>query len=261
MKLVDSHCHLNTLDLTQFNNTFDEVLAQAKAASVAHCLTVCVELEEYDDLCRMADTYDNISISIGLHPNSVVKNEPSSAYLIEKAKHPKCIAIGETGLDYYRVEEAASQTQQRQRFINHIEAAITTKKPLIIHTRQAAKDTIAVMKDHQAELACGVMHCFSEDWDIATAAMDLGFYISLSGIVTFKNATMLQDIAKRLPIDRILIETDAPYLAPMPFRGKQNHPALVAHTAKYIADLRNVSIETIADATTQNFSKLFGVVL
>jgi TatD DNase family protein len=182
-------------------------------------------------------------------------------YFIEKAQHPKCIAIGETGLDYYRVEDAPSQMQQRQRFINHIEASITTKKPLIIHTRQAAKDTIAVMEDHHADKAGGVMHCFSEDWDIAKAAMDLGFYISLSGILTFKNATLIQDVAKRLPLDRILIETDAPYLAPMPFRGKQNHPALVAHTAKYLAELRNVTLETISEATTQNFSHLFGVVL
>lgn len=259
-KLVDSHCHLNFIDLTDFNNDLNEVIKQARENDLSHFLCVCVELDDYPTLCQIAETYSDISISVGLHPNSEIAKEPSAEQLVNLAKHPACIAIGETGLDYYRTETESAQALQKDRFRAHIQASRSSAKPLIIHTRQAAEDTLLLMKEERADDIGGVMHCFSEDWDIAKRALDLNFYISLSGIVSFKNATALHEVAKKIPKDRLLIETDAPYLAPVPYRGKQNHPALVKYVALALSELRQVSYEELAEQTTENFYRCFKLV-
>lgn len=258
--LIDSHCHLNFIDLEAFDNQLERVLQKAREHDVGHFLSVCVDLNDYPDLCQMAQNHSNISISVGLHPNNEVEHEPTAAILSKMAEHPACIAIGETGLDYYRTETPTAQESQRQRFREHITAAINSKKPLIIHTRQAADDTISVMRDSNAQAIGGVMHCFSESWEIAKKALDLGFYISISGIVTFKNAIALQEVARKIPADRLLIETDSPYLAPTPFRGQQNHPALVKYVAEALSNLRGCSYETIAEQTTNNFYNCFRLI-
>lgn len=256
--LIDSHCHLNLIDLAEFNHQLDNVLEQAYANDVQKFLCVCVELDDYPVLCEIADKYSKVSISVGLHPNNEVLKEPDAELLVTLANsHPACIAIGETGLDYYRVESADAQHDQRHRFREHIRAAIASSKPLIIHTRHAAEDTLQVMREENAHKIGGVMHCFAEDLVIAQRAIELDFYISLSGIVTFKNATALHEVAKKIPLDRLLIETDAPYLAPVPFRGKQNHPALVKHVAMALSELRQISYEEIAAHTTENFKRCF----
>jgi TatD DNase family protein len=255
--LVDSHCHLNSIDLTDFNNDLAQVLAFAKNNGVDHLLTVCVELSDYPELERIAAENPNINISVGVHPNSEMQTPVTAEMLCDLAKNPSCIAIGETGLDYYRTLTDEAQELQRDRFRQHIRAALTTSKPLIIHTRQAAEDTLLLMAEENAQNIGGVMHCFAEDMDIARRAIDLNFYISFSGIVTFKNATSLQEVAKQIPLDRMLIETDSPYLAPVPFRGKQNHPGLVRHVAEAIAELRGMDFKEIAEITTNNFYKCF----
>jgi len=255
--LVDSHCHLNFLDLTDFNQDMSQVLTQAKENGVEHFLCVCVELSDYPQLERLAADYPNISISVGVHPNSEMDYPLTAQMLCDLAANPACIAIGETGLDYYRTHTEEAQEIQRDRFRAHIKAALVTSKPLIIHTRQAAEDTIALMASENAEKIGGVMHCFAESLDIAQQAIDLNFYISLSGILTFKNATALQEVARQIPLDRILIETDSPYLAPVPFRGKQNHPALVKYVAESLAVLRGISYDEVAEITTNNFYNCF----
>ncbi len=255
--LVDSHCHINKLDLTEFNHSMDNVINQARANGVEHMLCVCCELTDLPALHKLAETYPNISISAGIHPNTEMQDELDASQLVALAAHPACIAIGETGLDYYRTESDVALDIQRQRFREHIRAAIASSKPLIIHTRQAADDTLLLMAEEGASAIGGVMHCFSENWDIARRALDLNFYISFSGIVTFKNATQLHDVAKKVPLDRMLIETDAPFLAPSPFRGRQNHPALVKHVAMALSDLRQMDYDAIAAATTANFYRCF----
>jgi TatD DNase family protein len=255
--LIDSHCHLNFLDLTDFNQDIANVLAKARENDVAHFLSVCVELTDYPQLMAIAEKYPDISISVGVHPNTEMAEPVTMEQLCQYAAHPACIAIGETGLDYYRTLTEEAQELQRERFRTHIRAACLAGKPLIIHTRQAAEDTLALMDEEGANRIGGVMHCFAETHDIAMRSMELGFYISFSGIVTFKNASALQDLAKKIPLDRLLIETDSPYLAPVPFRGKQNHPALVKYVAEAIATLRGCSYETIAKATTENFYRCF----
>lgn len=256
--LVDSHCHLNRIDLINFDNSFDKMLACAKDNEVSHFLSVCVALDEYPILCTFADIYDNISISVGVHPDSEAESHVSAAEIsILANQHKSCIAIGETGLDYYHVTTCDAQKQQRDLFREHIRAAIATSKPLIIHTRCAAEDTLELMKEEKAATVGGVMHCFTEDLSVAKRAMDMGFYISFSGILTFKNASVLHEVAENIPLDRILIETDAPYLAPHPFRGKPNHPALVKYTALALSTLRQEPYETVARETTMNFKRCF----
>lgn len=255
--LVDSHCHLNFLDLTDFNNDMSQVLVQAKEHDVGHLLCVCVELSDYPELERLAATYPNINISVGVHPNTEMNPPVTAQMLCDLAANPACIAIGETGLDYYRTLTGEAQEMQRCQFREHIKAALITSKPLIIHTRQAAEDTLKLMAEQNAQDIGGVMHCFAEDLDIAYRSIDLNFYISFSGIVTFKNATVLHEVARKIPLERMLIETDSPYLAPVPFRGKQNHPALVKHVAHAIAELRGISYEEVAEITTENFYKCF----
>lgn len=255
--LVDSHCHLNFLDLTEFNQDMENVLARARENDVQHFLCVCVELKDYPTLEKLAAEYSNITISVGVHPNTEMDYPVTAQMLCDLAANPACIALGETGLDYYRTHTEVAQEQQRTRFREHIKASLITSKPLIIHTRQAAEDTIKIMAEENAQKNGGVMHCFSESLDIAMQSIDLNFYISFSGIVTFKNATVLQDVVRQIPLERILIETDSPYLAPVPFRGKQNHPALVKHVAEAIAQLRGISYNEVAEVTTRNFYNCF----
>ncbi|TAL64064.1 MAG: TatD family deoxyribonuclease [Legionella sp.] len=257
--LVDSHCHLNFIDLNDFNNDLAQVLSAAEKNDVTHFLSVCVELTDYPHLEKIASLYPNVNISVGVHPNNESDPPITSEILCKLAANPACIAIGETGLDYYRTTTEEAQEQQRQQFREHIKAAIKSSKPLIIHTRQAAEDTLKVMAEENAQTIGGVMHCFAEDLAIAKRAMDLNFYISFSGIVTFKNATQLQEVAKQIPLERILIETDSPYLAPVPYRGKPNHPALVKYVAQAIADLRGISYAEVAEATTENFYRCFKI--
>ncbi|MCR9191100.1 MAG: TatD family hydrolase [Gammaproteobacteria bacterium] len=255
--LIDSHCHLNMLDLADFDQDLAQVMKQASAADVSHMLTVCVKLSDLPQIMAIVERFPNVFSSVGVHPNET--DEVDAAKLISLATHSTCIAIGETGLDYYRTEEAAAKEVQCENFRQHIQASLSLEKPLIIHTRQASEDTLRIMAEEKAGEIGGVMHCFSEDWDVAKRALDMNFYISFSGIVTFKSATMLQDVAKKVPADRILIETDSPYLAPVPFRGKQNHPALVKHVATVLSVLRDVDESVIAAQTTENFYHCFRV--
>lgn len=257
--IVDSHCHLNHLNLKEFGDDLDNVMRLATEAGVKHMLTVCVELNEFSRLCEIAERYPQVSISVGLHPAEAADTEPSVEQLLQLAQNRRCIAIGETGLDYFHVSEKTVRKQQCQRFANHIQAALHSKKPLIIHTRDAAEDTIVIMRTEKAAEIGGVMHCFTESWDVAKQALDLNFYISFSGIVTFKNAHQLREVAQKVPLDRILIETDAPYLAPVPYRGKQNHPALVKYVAAAISEIRQIPMEVFAEQTSQNFYRCFGV--
>lgn len=246
---VDSHCHLNMLD------DVDAALLYAKEQGVMHFLCVAVTLEDHKALTQITNTHPNVYISVGLHPNEMPEHVITVSDLLSLAKNERVIAIGETGLDYFRVE--GDKKWQQDRFIAHIECAKQLNKPLIIHTRQAKEDTIKLLQENDAKRVGGVMHCFTEDWETARAALDLDFYISFSGIVTFKNATDLQEVAKKVPLDRMLIETDSPYLAPVPHRGKTNQPGYVCHVAEYIATLRGEPIQTIAKQTTENFFTLF----
>ena len=255
--LVDSHCHLDRLDLSQLDGSINGALAAAAEQDVGHFLCVSINLEDYPAMLEIAEQHDRVSASVGLHPNEQDGHDPDIDELVDLAKHPKIIAIGETGLDYFRSE--GDLDWQRDRFRRHIAAAKQSGKPLIIHSRDAKEDTLRILDEESAGEAGGVMHCFTGDWDMAKRAMDLNFYISFSGIVTFKSARELQDIAVNMPADRYLVETDSPYLAPVPHRGKPNQPAFVRHVAEYIAELRGESYEQVAATTTQNFSNLFRV--
>jgi TatD DNase family protein len=256
MFLVDSHCHLNLLDLKAHGGSLDAAMEFAHAQGVKYMLCVCINLEEFPDMFRIVKSYPNVGASVGLHPNEAVTTaEPLAQDLINLAQDPKIVAIGETGLDYYR--SSGEVEWQRERFRQHIRAAKMTGKPLIIHSRQARADTLQIMREEDAAQVGGVMHCFTEDWEMASAALDLGFYISFSGIVTFPNAKEIQEVAQRVPLERILIETDAPYLAPIPMRGKPNEPAFVRHTAQFIATLRGIELTEFAEKTTDNFFRLF----
>lgn len=260
MFLVDSHCHLDQLDLTSYDGDLSKAMTAAENQDVKHFLCVCITLEKFPDVLKIANSYKNVSASVGLHPNEQdVPREPDADYLIELAQDKKVIAIGETGLDYFR--STGDVEWQRDRFRQHIRAAINSKKPLIIHTRQAQEDTIKIMREEHAEKIGGVMHCFTEDWEMAKAALDLNFCISFSGIVTFPSAKVIQDVASKIPLDRMLIETDSPYLAPVPHRGKSNEPAYVRHVAEYLAVLRGVDVNEIAEKTTENFFRLFNLTL
>ncbi len=251
MFLVDSHCHLDMLEAN--GNDLSQILLRAKEQDVKYLLNVCVSLADFPRVLTIAEKHDFISASLGVHPNE--QENVSYETLIDLGKHPKVIAIGETGLDYFR--STGNLTWQRDRFREHIHAAITLQKPLIVHTREAQADTIQILKEEQAQTAGGVMHCFTENWEVAKKALDLGFYISFSGIVTFKNATTIQEVASKLPLESMLIETDSPYLAPIPHRGKPNEPAYVKHTAEFIAALRGISLAELAEKTTDNFFTLF----
>lgn len=256
MFLVDSHCHLDQLDLTKYEGNLSRALEYAAEQGVQYFLCVCITLNDFPSLLELAKSYQNVSASVGLHPNERdIDQEPTEKELVSLATDEKVIAIGETGLDYYR--SSGDVKWQKQRFRHHIRAARKVNKPLIIHMRQAKEDTLQILAEEQASSVGGVMHCFTEDWEVARAALELDFYISFSGIVTFKNATVIQDAAKKVPLNRLLIETDSPYLAPVPFRGKPNEPAYVRHVAECIAELRGISVVELAEKTTENFFQLF----
>ena len=251
---VDSHCHL---DFPDFATDLPAVLAAMGPAKVTHALCIAVNLQDWPAVHRLALAHPNLYATVGVHPDYPDVPEPSIDELVALAARPKVVAIGETGLDYYRL--TGDLEWQRQRFRNHIRAAREATKPLVVHCRSAAADTIAILREEGAATVGGVMHCFTESWDIAVEALDLGLYISLSGIVTFKNALVVKDVAKKVPLDRLLIETDSPYLAPVPHRGRRNEPAYVAHVAEEIARLRDEPLEAIAEASTANFFRLFGM--
>jgi TatD DNase family protein len=253
--LVDSHCHLDQLDLTQYQGHLNLALAAAKDFGVEHFLCVCIDLEKFPQVLAIAESYPHVTASVGVHPNVQDITEPSIDELVKIAGHQKIVAIGETGLDYFRSE--GDLDWQRARFRTHIEAAKAIKKPLIVHTRNAPEDTIQILRQCNADQVGGVMHCFTESLAIAKQAIDLNFYISFSGIVTFKKADTLQDVAKKIPLDRMLLETDSPYLAPTPHRGKANQPAYVRYVAECIAQLRNIEVTDVADQTTKNFFRIF----
>mgnify|MGYP000553574988 FL=1 len=255
--LIDSHCHLDKLDLTPYQNDFSCFMVEADKQKIEHMLCISIDLEAYPAMRDLVAPYPNISLSVGVHPNVDEGQDPTSDELVALADNPRVVAIGETGLDYFRSE--GDLAWQHERFINHIEASKATKKPLIIHTREARDDTLRMLKENGADQVGGVIHCFTEDWDFAQQAMDLNFYISFSGIVTFKNAKAIQDVAKKVPADRYLIETDSPYLAPSPFRGKSNYPIYVQHVAQYVADLREASFDTVSQQSNENFRRLFNV--
>jgi len=252
--LVDSHCHLPLVATP--DRSVAEIVAVAEENGVSHMLCVSVQLETFAQVRQAALDFDNVFASVGVHPNTDESaREPSLDELLTLGSDPAIVAIGETGLDYFRSE--GDLDWQRDRFRRHIRAARELKKPLIIHTRESAADVIEILRDERATDVGGVMHCFVDDWDTASAAMDLGFYISISGIVTFKTAEDLRAVALQVPLERLLVETDSPWLAPVPRRGKQNEPAYVRHTAEFLADLRGISLEALADATTRNFFELF----
>lgn len=252
MHLVDSHCHL---DFDPLGTDLPAVLERARVNGVQHMLCVSVTLEAFPRVRDIAHAHSHIYASVGVHPNEREGKDPSADELTALASDARIVAIGETGLDYYRIE--GDVDWQQNRFRQHIRAARASAKPLIIHTRDAAADTLRIMQEEGAGEIGGVMHCFTESWEVARAALDQNFYISLSGIVTFRNADALREVAKKVPLDRLLVETDSPYLAPVPFRGKTNEPAYVRHVAECLADVRQQPVATIADQTTRNFFSLF----
>lgn len=255
---IDSHCHINFPELAA---RMPEILGKMAENEVSHALCVAVDLPDFPSVLALAERHENIYASVGVHPDYEDTPEPSVEELIRLADHPKIVAIGETGLDYYRLE--GNLEWQRERFRTHIRASRATGKPLIIHTRAASEDTIRIMREEGAGTdaggVAGVMHCFTESLEVARAAMEMGFYISFSGIVTFKSAKDLQAVAREVPLEQMLIETDSPYLAPVPYRGKVNEPALVRHVAEFLATLKGVPVEEIARQTTENFFNLFRI--
>ncbi|WP_193164357.1 TatD family hydrolase [Microbulbifer hainanensis] len=253
--LVDSHCHLDRLKLDKFDGDLDAVLDLARSRGVGKFLCVGISLENVDDVVALADRYDDVVCSVGVHPLDVDSGLADVEKLLELARKPHVVALGETGLDYYYSTE--TQAVQQQSFIAHLQAAGRAGLPVIVHTRDAREDTIELIREHGDRERGGVLHCFTESWEMARAALDLNYYISLSGIVTFKNAEELRDVARKVPLDRLLVETDSPYLAPVPYRGKPNIPAYVREVAEFIADLRGMPYEQLAEITTENFYRLF----
>lgn len=265
---TDSHCHLNFSELIADLPAIRQAMAEAQ---VTRALCISTTIESYDEVRQLADDYDNFWATVGVHPDNEGVYEPTVEDLVERAQHPRVVAIGETGLDYYQMEERKGGRGieeldwQRARFRTHICAAQQTQLPLVIHTRAASDDTLSILKDEgedgSAGSAGGVFHCFTESLEVAKAALDLGFYISFSGIITFKNAQGVRDVASYVPMDRVLIETDSPYLAPMPYRGKRNNPAYVPYVAQQLAECKGVSVERVAEQTNDNFDALFAKVV
>lgn len=253
--LVDSHCHLDRLKLNPYDDGLDGAVAAATECGVSAMLCVCISEENKDAVVSIADRYEQIYASVGVHPSDVSDVSVSESKLLSWANHPKVVALGESGLDYFHTDE--TKAVQIESFVTHLTAAKSLSLPVIVHTRNAREDTIELIRDHGCLESAGVLHCFTESWDMAKQALDLNYYISLSGIVTFKNAAELKDVAKRVPLDRLLVETDSPYLAPVPYRGKPNEPKYVREVAEYVAELKGLSYETLAKATTQNFYRLF----
>lgn len=253
--LIDSHCHLDRLDLKPYQNDFACLMEHIRAQQIEHLLCIAIDLEAYPAMRELVADYDDISVTVGVHPNEHEGQNPTVAELIVLGEDEKVIGIGETGLDYFRSE--GDLTWQHDRFRNHIHAAKALNKPLIIHTREAKHDVLDILREENAGEVGGIIHCFTEDWEFAKVALDLNFYISFSGIVTFNSAKNIHEVAKKLPADRLLIETDSPYLSPVPHRGRPNYPHYVKHVAQTVADLRGVSLNSVADISTRNFYTLF----
>lgn len=254
--LIDSHCHLDRVNLKPYGGDFARFMAETQAAGVGHLLCVSIDLEAYPAMRALVDPYPQVGVSVGVHPNERQGREPEVDELVALAADPRNRAIGETGLDYYR--GTGDLEWQRRRFRLHIAAARQARKPLIIHSRAAPEDSLRLLREEGARDVGGVMHCFTESWEVAVAAMDLGFYISLSGIVTYPGADELREVARRMPLDRLLIETDCPYLTPMPLRGRPNEPRHVRHVAEGVAQARGMELDELAAATRANFFRLFG---
>jgi TatD DNase family protein len=255
--LFDSHCHLDRIDLDDFENSFDQLLNTIASDDVTRMLCICVDLESFPAMHQRIAAYEHIFCTAGVHPDYENVQEPSIEKLCELAQLDKVVAIGETGLDYYH--QSGDLDWQRARFVTHIEAARACGLPLVIHTRDAREDTLNLLRKHKAQEVGGVLHCFTENWPMARAAIELGFYISISGIVTFQQAQNVRAMARQIPLERLLIETDAPWLSPAPHRGKTNHPGRVRLVAQKLAEIRGESVETLARETFRNANKLFGL--
>lgn len=253
--LIDSHCHLDMLTLVKNGESVDSILATAHDNGVTHFLCVCVNFEDLPNMLRTIDDHANVFASAGVHPSATPPREPEQQDIEDAASGRNVVAVGETGLDFYY--DTVSREVQEERFRRHVRAAVKLGKPLIVHTRDARDKTLRILREEGAQQCGGVLHCFTETWEMAEAALELGFYISISGIVTFRNADALRDVARRVPLDRLLVETDSPYLAPVPMRGKENQPAYVKHVAECVAKERGISMEALAAATTENFFRLF----
>jgi TatD DNase family protein len=252
---IDSHCHLDKIDLAPYNNDFDAMLTATRASQVGTLLSVSVSMQDFPALYKSIEPYDGIYASVGVHPLHSDEGLVEVDVLVREAARKKVIAIGETGLDYFYSAESAEL--QKASFVNHLQASVQTGLPLIVHTRDARADTLALIEQHGNPDVAGVLHCFTESWEMAAAAMEMNYFISFSGIVTFRNAAELRDVVRKMPLERLLIETDSPYLAPVPHRGKKNEPRFVCEVARCIADIRGVSVEEIAAASSENFYRLF----
>jgi TatD DNase family protein len=252
---IDSHCHLDRVDLAPYGGEFSRFLEETRAAGVDHLLCVAIDLEDYPAMLQQVEGSPDISVSVGVHPNEQGRQTPRVETLVELARHPQNVAIGETGLDYFHNQ--GDLDWQQERFRTHIQAARLCSKPLIIHSREAPADSIRLLREEEAAEVGGVMHCFTGDWEMARQALDLGFYISFSGIITFRSADDLRETAKKVPADRLLIETDCPYLAPVPHRGRGNEPKYVRLVAETLAQLRGIGVERLAESTSDNFRRLF----
>ena len=257
MFIIDSHCHLDALDYENLHQNIDEVIEKAKARDVKHLLTIGVTLSRFEKQRDTLAHRDDVSLACGVHPLDL-ENEPFNYdRLLQLAAHPKVVAVGEIGLDYYYSVD--NKALQQEVFAQQVQAANVLNKPVIIHTRAAREDTIRILRENDAQKCGGVLHCFTENLEMAKQGLDLGFYISFSGIITFKNAEEIRAVARQVPLDRLLVETDSPYLAPVPYRGKQNQPAYVREVCEYVATLKGVSVEEFAQITTQNFERLFKI--
>lgn len=253
--LIDSHCHLDRLNLDKHDGKLANIIDAATARGVEAMLCVAISLENREAVLKIAEEYNHIVASVGVHPLDVEKGLANSDQLIEWSKHPKVVALGESGLDYYYSED--SKQVQIESFKIHLQAGSKAQLPIIVHTRSAKEDTLALIKEYGDLESAGVLHCFTEDWDMAKRALDLNYYISISGIVTFKNAEELRDVVRKTPIERLLVETDSPYLAPIPYRGKPNQPAYVREVAEFVADLKKISYEELIRVSAENFFRLF----
>ncbi|QIV94192.1 TatD family hydrolase [Allofrancisella frigidaquae] len=252
--IIDSHCHLNYLKLEDVS--LEQVIKNAKSVGVEKIISIAVAWHEIDEIQQISENFENVYFSVGVHPSELDTYQPNIKELITKSNHLKCVAIGETGLDYY-YNSQDTRAKQIEKFVNHIQAAIEVSKPIIVHTRAAKQDTLDILKSENIEKCGGILHCFTEDYDMAKQAIDMGMYISFSGILTFKNAKDIQETAKKLPLDRILVETDAPYLTPVPFRGKPNYPEYVKYVAEFLAKLRGESLEKVSEQTYKNTREVF----
>lgn len=253
--LVDSHCHLDRLDLSRYENGLDDAIKAAREQGVGTMLCVCISEENKQQVVEIANRYEGLFCSVGTHPSDVTSEVVSVETLIEWAKAPKVVALGESGLDYFHNTDFVEI--QKESFTNHLIAGGELNLPVIVHTREARQDTLDLIKAHGNLESAGVLHCFTESWEMAKSAMDMNYFISISGIVTFKNAKELQEVVRKMPLDRLLIETDSPYLAPVPYRGKPNEPKYVREVAQYVANLKGVSLEQLGEITTKNFHMLF----